>query len=447
MKVTVFGSGYVGLVTGACLSDIGHEVVCVDVDASKIARLIGGHIPIFEPGLDDVVARNMAKKCLSFTTNAAAAVAHGDVIFIAVGTPPGEDGSADLKYVLSVAKTIGEHLDHEVVIVTKSTVPVGTSDKVRSQTAQALAARADPTPSFHVVSNPEFLREGAAIEDFTAPDRIIVGASHDDAFVQMDKLYAHYVANGSRLIRMDVRSAELTKYASNAMLATRISFMNELAAIAEAVGADIENVRDGMGSDPRIGPHFLNAGCGYGGSCFPKDVKALIHTGRSVGSLPLPLLQSVEDVNATQKHILTKKIVAMFGDKLEGRTIAVWGLAFKPRTDDIREATSLVLIEALLQRGATVVAYDPVAIDTVKQSTPAHTRLGYAASPIDAARGADAIALVTEWLDFREQNFDDVGAVMRSRVLFDGRNCLDPQAMSELGFKYIAIGRAAGASR
>jgi UDPglucose 6-dehydrogenase len=441
MRVTVFGSGYVGLVTGACLSDIGHEVMCVDVDISKIARLNAGHVPIFEPGLDDVIARNTAKKRLSFTTDAAAAVAHGEVIFIAVGTPPGEDGSADLKYVLAVATTIGQHLEHDAVIVTKSTVPVGTSDLVRAQTEHALAKRPSADVDFHVVSNPEFLREGAAIDDFAAPDRIIVGAAHESAFAPMDELYAHYVGNGSRLIRMDVRSAELTKYASNAMLATRISFMNELAAIAEAVGADIENVRGGMGSDPRIGPHFLNAGCGYGGSCFPKDVKALIQPGRSVGASSLPLLQAVEDVNAAQKKVLAKKIVARFGEKLEGKTIAVWGLAFKPRTDDIREATSLVLIDALLDRGARVVAYDPVAIDAVKQSFPSNPRLSFSATPIDAAHGADAIALVTEWNDFREQDFTKVGAAMRSRVLFDGRNCLDPAAMSRAGFEYFAIGR------
>ncbi len=442
MKITVFGSGYVGLVTGACLSDVGHDVICVDVDAAKIARLNAGEVPIFEPGLDEIIARNRAERRLRFTTDAASAVAHGDIIFIAVGTPPGEDGSADLKYVLSVADTIGLYLEHEAVIVTKSTVPVGTSDKVRTQTANALAKRPGTTIDFHVVSNPEFLREGAAIEDFTAPDRIIVGASHRDAFARMDALYSHYISNGSRMIHMDVRSAELTKYASNAMLATRISFMNELAAIAEAVGADIENVRDGMGSDPRIGPHFLNAGCGYGGSCFPKDVKALIHTGRSVGRLPLPLLQSVEDVNATQKQVLDKKIVARFGASLVGKTVAVWGLAFKPRTDDIREATSLVLIDALLQRGARVVAYDPVAIDAVKQSISPHENLSFAANAIDATRDADAIALVTEWIDFREQDFHQVGAVMRSRVMFDGRNCLDQATMSSAGFEYFAIGRA-----
>jgi UDPglucose 6-dehydrogenase len=443
MKITVFGSGYVGLVTGACLADVGHEVVCVDVDAVKINRLNAGEIPIFEPGLDEIIARNRDLQRLRFTSDAQHAVAHGDIIFIAVGTPPGEDGSADLKYVLSVAATVGEHLAHDAVIVTKSTVPVGTSDKVRAQTAQALAKRNTTSVVFHVISNPEFLREGAAIEDFSAPDRIIVGASHPDAFALMDALYAHYLGNGSRMIHMDVRSAELTKYASNAMLATRISFMNELSSIAEAVGADIENVREGMGSDPRIGPHFLNAGCGYGGSCFPKDVKALLHTGRSVAELPLPLLQSVEDVNASQKQVLEKKIVTRFGASLSGKTIAVWGLAFKPRTDDIREATSLVVIDALLRRGAHVVAYDPVAIDAVKQSLAPNEKLSFATSPLEAARGADAIALVTEWIDFREQDFDQIGTIMRSRVLFDGRNCLNTATLVGAGFEYFAIGRAA----
>jgi UDPglucose 6-dehydrogenase len=441
MKITVFGSGYVGLVTGACLSDVGHDVICVDVDPVKIDRLNAGEIPIFEPGLDEIIARNRKQLRLRFTTDAEHAIAHGEIIFIAVGTPPDEDGSADLKYVLAVASTIGEHLAHDAVIVTKSTVPVGTSDKVRAQTAQALVNRAATSIVVHVVSNPEFLREGAAIEDFSAPDRIIVGASHPDAFEQMTALYAHYLGNGSRMICMDVRSAELTKYASNAMLATRISFMNELSSIAEAVGADIENVREGMGSDPRIGPHFLNAGCGYGGSCFPKDVKALIHIGRSVAALPLPLLQSVEDVNALQKQVLDKKIVARFGASLSGKTIAVWGLAFKPRTDDIREATSLVLIDSLLSRGARVVAYDPVAIHAVKQSLEPHEQLIFATSAREAARDADAIALVTEWVDFRQQDFDQIGAIMRSRILFDGRNCLNRAAMLGAGFEYFAIGR------
>lgn len=439
MKVTVFGSGYVGLVTGACLSEVGHDVLCVDVDQCKIDTLQRGEIPIFEPGLDSLIARNVHAKRLSFTTDAKLGVTHGKAIFIAVGTPPGEDGSADLKYVLAVARTIGCYLAHETVVITKSTVPVGTSDKVSASISQTRSAASNI--AFHVVSNPEFLREGAAIADFTTPDRIVVGAASASAFATMDELYAVHLKNGARMIHMDVRSAELTKYASNAMLATRISFMNELASVAEAMGADIEQIRIGMGSDPRIGPHFLNAGCGYGGSCFPKDVKALVHTGVNDGGLPMSLLRAVEAVNAAQKRVLVNKLTALLGVRLDGMTIAVWGLAFKPQTDDMREATSLVVIESLLAIGATVVAYDPVAIASAQNVVAKHEKLFFADSPAAAANGADAILVVTEWKAFQTQSLSAIGQTMRRRLLLDGRNCLDPQEAKAAGFEYFGIGR------
>jgi UDPglucose 6-dehydrogenase len=440
MKVTVFGSGYVGLVTGACLSDVGHEVVCVDVDQRKIDALQRGEIPIFEPGLDALITKNVKANRLSFTTDAERGVSHGEAIFIAVGTPPGEDGSADLKYVLAVAETIGSNLDHDAVVITKSTVPVGTGDKVTAAIARARESR--PKLRCHVVSNPEFLREGAAIADFAAPDRIIVGAADPAAFAAMDALYEPYLRNGARMIHMDVRSAELAKYASNAMLATRISFMNELASVAEAVGADIEQIRIGMGSDPRIGPHFLNAGCGYGGSCFPKDVKALVHTGVIDAGLPMSLLQAVESVNAEQKRVLVKKLCALIGDSLHGKAIALWGLAFKPQTDDMREATSLVVIEELLALGATVVAFDPVATTSAQRVIAKHDRLSYATSPAIAASDADAILLVTEWKQFQTLPLAAIAKTMRRSLLIDGRNCIDPRIAQQAGFEYHGVGRS-----
>ncbi|MGL4233569.1 MAG: UDP-glucose dehydrogenase family protein [Casimicrobium sp.] len=447
MKVAVFGSGYVGLVTGACLSDIGHEIVCVDINATRVDSLNNGVIPIFEPGLDDIVARNRKLNTLTFTTDAARAISDAQVIFIAVGTPPDEDGSADLRHVLAVAETIGKSLDHYAVVVTKSTVPVGTSDKVHAAIAAELGKRSiahvPHAPFFSVASNPEFLREGAAIEDFTAPDRIVVGATDDKARATIDALYRHYVDRGAKLIHMDIPSAELTKYASNAMLAARISFMNELSSIAEVVGADIESIRVGMGSDPRIGPFFLNAGCGYGGSCFPKDVKALVHTGTIECGLPLPLLEAVEAVNAHQKHIVTRKLVAALGEDLHGFTIAVWGLSFKPRTDDMREATSIELITDLLSLGATVVAHDPIAMDVAKRTIAPHAKLRYADSPTEATRQADAIALVTEWQDYREQDFPTIARSMRRALIVDGRNCLDTRLIDAAGFEYVCVGRPA----
>ncbi len=440
MKITVFGSGYVGLVTGACLADVGHDVICVDVDAQKIAMLNQGKVPIHEPGLDAIIARNQAEGRLQFTTDAPRAVKHGEVQFIAVGTPPGEDGSADLQYVLAVADTIGAHLNQYAVVVTKSTVPVGTSDKVHDALANALLQRGDAFPAFSVASNPEFLREGAAIADFMKPTRIVVGAKEARAKTLLDALYAPFIATGAAMIHMDVKSAELTKYACNAMLATRISFMNDLANLAELLGADIENVKQGIGTDFRIGPHFLNAGCGYGGSCFPKDVKALLRTASEVG-YSLRVVEAVERVNDDQKNVLGKKIVARFGENLTGKHLAIWGLAFKPDTDDMREAPSLVLIDFLLNRGATLAVYDPVAIQEAARILGIRAGLRYGVGAVDVAQGAHAIIVVTEWRDFRLQSLSDVRAVMKQSAIFDGRNCIDSIIANELGFEYIPMGR------
>ncbi|HLL18756.1 MAG TPA: UDP-glucose/GDP-mannose dehydrogenase family protein [Rubrivivax sp.] len=442
MKVTVVGTGYVGLVTGACLAEMGNHVVCLDVDERKIKMLKDGGIPIHEPGLEAVVKRNAAAGRLQFTTDVAAAVGHGTMQFIGVGTPPDEDGSADLQYVLAAATSIGRHMTDYKVIVDKSTVPVGTADKVRAAVQAALTDRGIGATAFAVVSNPEFLKEGAAVEDCMRPDRIIVGADDERAILLMRALYTPFMRNHDRLQVMDVRSAEFTKYAANAMLATRISFMNELALLAEKVGADIEMVRKGIGSDPRIGTHFLYPGTGYGGSCFPKDVKALIRTGTQNG-LQLGVLQAVEDANERQKHVLVDKIVARFGEDLSGRTFAVWGLAFKPNTDDMREAPSRVIVGELTRRGATVRAYDPVAMEEAARVLEGTPRLQFATSQADALADADALLLVTEWKEFRNPDFDAIKAALKQPVVFDGRNIYDPALMNLHGIEYSGIGRAA----
>jgi UDPglucose 6-dehydrogenase len=442
MKVSVVGTGYVGLVTGACLAEMGNDVLCLDVDPNKIRILEEGGIPIHEPGLDLVVARNVKAGRLSFTTDIARAVEHGTIQFIAVGTPPDEDGSADLQYVLAAARNIGRLMTEYKVIVDKSTVPVGTADKVRAAVADELAKRSAKL-EFAVVSNPEFLKEGAAVDDFMRPDRIVVGADDDQAITLMRALYAPFQRNKERLIVMDVRSAELTKYAANAMLATRISFMNELALLAEKMGADIEQVRQGIGSDVRIGTHFLYAGCGYGGSCFPKDVKALIKTA-SGADQELLVLKAVEAANDRQKTVLVSKVVKHFGTDLSGKHFALWGLAFKPNTDDMREATSRVVLAELFERGATVTAYDPVAMDEAKRIFGDDPRLKYASNPNEALQGADALLIVTEWKEFRSPDFDKIKATLKSPVVFDGRNLYEPAIVKQAGLTYESIGRVAG---
>jgi UDPglucose 6-dehydrogenase len=439
MKITVVGTGYVGLVSGTCLADVGNDVLCLDVDAEKIRILKEGGIPIYEPGLEAMVKKNVAAGRLSFTTDIAAAVAHGDIQFIAVGTPPDEDGSADLQYVVAAARNIGKHMSGYKVVVDKSTVPVGTADKVRAAIAEELKSRKADI-EYSVVSNPEFLKEGAAVEDFMKPDRIVVGAEDSRAIDLMRELYAPFQRNHERLIVMDIRSAELTKYAANAMLATRISFMNELALLAERLGADIEQVRQGIGSDPRIGYHFLYPGCGYGGSCFPKDVQALIRTASEAGQ-HLKVLQAVEDANETQKGVLTQKIVKRLGENLAGKTIALWGLAFKPNTDDMREAPSRVLVADLLSRGASVHAYDPVAGHEAKRIFGNEPRIRYAASPMEALEGADALAIVTEWKEFRAPDFGAIKAKLKMPLIFDGRNLYDPTTPRKAGIEYYPIGR------
>jgi UDPglucose 6-dehydrogenase len=440
MKVSIVGTGYVGLVTGACLADVGNQVLCVDVDPRKIDILKSGGIPIYEPGLKEIVAANVKAGRLSFSTDVAAGVAHGDFQIIAVGTPPGEDGSADLQYVVAAARGIGRHMTNPKIVVDKSTVPVGTADRVREAIAKELESRGVAV-AFSVVSNPEFLKEGAAVEDFMRPDRIVIGADNAEAVEAMRKLYAPFQRNHDRVMVMDVRSAELTKYAANAMLATRISFMNELALLAERVGADIESVRKGIGSDPRIGYQFLYPGIGYGGSCFPKDVQALQRTATDAG-MNLKLLDAVERVNAAQKHVLTDKIVRRFGENLSGRTIALWGLAFKPNTDDMREAPSLVLIEDLLARGAKVAAFDPVAMEEARKAIGG--RIRFAESAHDALADADALAIVTEWKTFRAPDFAAVRSAMKTPIVFDGRNLYEPGTMREQGFEYFPIGRRQG---
>ena len=440
MKVTVIGTGYVGLVTGACLSEMGNHVVCLDVDARKIKILNEGGIPIHEPGLEAIVARNRAAGRLQFTTDVAAAVAHGTVQFIGVGTPPDEDGSADMQYVLAAAASIGRHMTDYKVIVDKSTVPVGTADRVKLAIAAELKARGLEGTEFAVVSNPEFLKEGAAVEDCMRPDRIVVGADDERAILLMRALYQPFMRNHDRLMVMDVRSAEFTKYAANAMLATRISFMNELALLAERVGADIEQVRKGIGSDPRIGTHFLYAGTGYGGSCFPKDVKALIHIGHE-NNMTLKVLTAVEDANDRQKLVLVDKLVARYGNDLSGKTFAMWGLAFKPNTDDMREAPSRVIVDELLKRGAQVRAYDPVAMDEAKRVMEGLSGISFVASAADALTGADALLVVTEWKEFRTPDFDHIKATLKQPLVFDGRNIWEPALLKSLGIEYHGIGR------
>ena len=440
MKITVIGTGYVGLVSGCCLAEVGNDVLCLDVDPAKIKILEDGGIPIFEPGLQEMVRRNVAAGRLHFTTDVERAAHFGTIQFIAVGTPPDEDGSADMKYVTAAARNIGKYMTDYKVVVDKSTVPVGTADAVRAAIAQELANRGVDTP-FSVVSNPEFLKEGAAIEDFMKPDRIVVGCDDEQAALNMRALYAPFQRNHDRLIVMDIRSAELTKYAANAMLATRISFMNELANLAEKLGADIESVRKGIGSDPRIGYDFLYAGAGYGGSCFPKDVKALIKTAADDAGISLKVLSAVEEANDAQKHVLGQKIKAKFGADLSGKHFAIWGLAFKANTDDMREATSREVIGDLLAAGATVTAYDPVAMAEAKHCFPDAQGLTYAESQSAALNNADALVIVTEWKEFRSPNFATLKASLKSPVIFDGRNLYDPAQVRGMGFEYLAIGR------
>ena len=441
MRVTIFGTGYVGLVTGTCLADVGHDVVCVDIDTAKVDGLNNGIIPIFEPGLEPMVKANHAAGRLRFTTDAASAVAHGDVLFIAVGTPPDEDGSADLKYVLAVARTIGQHLGRPAVVVDKSTVPVGTADKVRAAIAAELAARGEDI-AFHVVSNPEFLKEGDAVNDCMRPDRIVIGADDAGAVEKLKRLYAPFNRNHERIVVMDVRSAELTKYAANAMLATKISFMNEIANIAERVGADVEMVRQGIGSDPRIGWHFIYPGAGYGGSCFPKDVQALAKTAQQNG-YNAELLNSVESVNDRQKAHLFDLMVRHYGgvDALRGKTVAVWGLAFKPNTDDMREASSRTLLALLWQAGATVRAYDPEAHHEALRIFGERDDLLLCDSAYQALVDVDALVVVTEWKQFRSPDFNRVRDALRDKVVFDGRNLYHPDELEALGLAYYGIGR------
>jgi len=440
MKVTVVGTGYVGLVSGACLAEVGNDVLCMDVNPEKIRILEAGEIPIFEPGLLEMVRRNVAAGRLRFTTDVARAVHHGTIQFIAVGTPPEEDGSADMQYVLSAARSIGRLMTDYKVVVDKSTVPVGTADKVHAAIADELQQRGVSTP-YAVVSNPEFLKEGAAVEDFMRPDRIVVGANDEQAILLMRALYAPFQRNHERLILTDVRSAELTKYAANAMLATRISFMNELANLAEKLGADIEMVRQGIGSDPRIGYHFLYPGCGYGGSCFPKDVKALIKTASTDGDLDLRVLTAVEEANDAQKHVLGRKVKQRLGEDLTGRHFAIWGLAFKPNTDDMREAPSLTLIADLLAAGATMTAYDPVAMHEAKRVLGENDRITYAANPNEALTNADALVIVTEWKEFRSPDFELIKQRLKHPLIVDGRNLYDPALVRVMGFDYLPIGR------
>jgi UDPglucose 6-dehydrogenase len=441
MKVTAIGTGYVGLVTGACLAEMGNHVMCLDVNPEKIRILNGGDIPIHEPGLLEVVRRNVAAGRLQFTTDVDQAVQHGTLLFIGVGTPPDEDGSADLQYVVAAARSIGQRMTDYKVIVDKSTVPVGTADRVREAVKDELRKRGLADMSFAVVSNPEFLKEGAAVEDFMKPDRIIVGSDDEQATLLMRALYAPFNRTQDRMLVMDVRSAEFTKYAANAMLATRISFMNELALLAEKVGADIELVRRGIGSDPRIGYQFLYAGAGYGGSCFPKDVKALVKTAADSG-VALQVLTAVEAANERQKRVLVDKVVARFGEDLTGRHFALWGLAFKPNTDDMREAPSLVVIEELTRRGATVAAYDPVATDEASRVLGPRDDVTLMARADAALQNADALLIVTEWKEFRTPDFDTIKALLKQPVIFDGRNLYDPKLMKALGLEYSGIGRA-----
>lgn len=440
MRLTIFGSGYVGLVTGACFAEAGNHVLCVDVDQHKVDMLKRGESPIFEPGLEELLKKNLAAGRISFTTSAEEGVKHGLFQFIAVGTPPDEDGSADLKYVLAVAESIGTHLSDYRIVVNKSTVPVGTADRVKARILETLKARG-VSLEFDVVSNPEFLKEGAALGDFMKPDRVVVGTDNPRTAELLKALYDPFTRNHDRMIVMDVRSSELTKYAANAMLATKISFMNELANLAERLGADIEKVRRGIGSDPRIGYHFIYPGCGYGGSCFPKDVQALSRTARDNG-YEAEVLNAVEAVNYRQKEVLFTKISNYFNGDLKGRTIALWGLSFKPNTDDMREAPSRTLMEALWKAGARVRAYDPVATHEAQRIYGERGDLTLTSSAPEALAGADALAIVTEWQEFRSPDFDAIKATLRQPVIFDGRNLYDPGFVKQFGLKYQAIGRS-----
>ena len=439
MKITVIGSGYVGLVSGACLAELGNDVVCLDVDPHKIALLQQGGVPIYEPGLEQLIKSNVAAGRLRFTTDVAESVAHGLVQMIAVGTPSGEDGSADLQYVIAAARAVGRTMTEYKVIVDKSTVPVGTADKVKQAIQEELNKRGGQT-AFSIVSNPEFLKEGSAIDDFNRPDRIVIGAEDERAIRVMREMYAPFQRNHDRLMVMDIKSAELTKYAANAMLATRISFMNELANLAERVGADIEHVRKGIGSDQRIGYHFLYAGCGYGGSCFPKDIRALQRTGEEYG-LPLKVLHAVEEVNHAQKNVLLEKILKRFGGNLKGKHFALWGLAFKPGTDDMREATSRVVMEGLWGKGATVTAFDPVAMKETQRIYGNRSDLSYAENAKDALQDADALIIVTEWKAFKSPDFNVIKTRLKQPVIFDGRNLFEPASVTALGIEYHGIGR------
>lgn len=449
MHIAVIGTGYVGLVTGACFTEMGNRVVCVDVDERKLARLRRGEMPIYEPGLEPLVESAVANGLLSFTNDIADALKKAEYVFIAVGTPPGEDGSADLSYVLEAARSIGENLQHYVVVVDKSTVPVGTAEKVRETIVAELQKRGMDI-EFDVVSNPEFLKEGAAVEDFMRPDRVIVGSDSERAREKMAELYAPYLRVNDRLLTMGVRDAEMTKYAANAMLATRISFMNEIANLCDRMDVDVEHVRRGIGSDKRIGYAFIYPGCGYGGSCFPKDVQALIHMSRAHDFTPL-VMEAVEARNVRQKQVLFEKIQQYFGGDLRGRKLGVWGLAFKPGTDDMREASSIVLIKALVEAGASVSAYDPVALETAAKELPIEWlddgRVTLQKYQYDVLKGVDAMVLVTEWKRFRQPDFDAMKDLMHAPVIFDGRNQYDPEMLSGHGFTYYAIGRASASSR
>jgi UDPglucose 6-dehydrogenase len=439
VKITIIGTGYVGLVSGACLADIGNDVLCMDLDQNKIRLLEAGGIPIYEPGLEGLVRQNAAAGRLRFTTDVEQAVEFGTLQFIAVGTPPEEDGSADLRHVLAAARSVGRHMRDYKLIVDKSTVPVGTADRVRETIAQELKVRGVDLP-FSVVSNPEFLKEGAAVEDFMKPDRVVIGADDERAMRLMRALYAPFQRNHERMLVMDVRSAELTKYAANAMLATRISFMNELANLAERLGADIEDVRRGIGSDPRIGYHFLYPGAGYGGSCFPKDVKALQHTADQQG-MQLHILHAVELVNENQKHRLVEKLTMRLGEKLNDQRFALWGLAFKPNTDDMREAPSRVVIEQILERGGSVRAYDPVAMKEAKRVYDREPRVSFADTPLGALEGCEALLIVTEWKEFRSPDFAAIKQRLKQPLVFDGRNLYDPKIVVDAGLEYFSIGR------
>jgi UDPglucose 6-dehydrogenase len=439
VRVSVVGTGYVGLVTGTCFAEMGNSVTCVDIDEDKVNNLKQGIVPIYEPGLEPMVLKNYESKTLHFVTDIKYALETSDICFIAVGTPMGEDGSADLQYVLAVANSIGEYMTHHMVVVDKSTVPVGTADKVRKTIQDALDKR-NSDLTFDVVSNPEFLKEGAAIEDFMSPDRVVIGADNENAFEVMHELYEPFIHRSDRFIKMDIRSAEMTKYAANAMLATKISFMNEMANICERVGADINQVRHGIGSDSRIGYSFIYPGCGYGGSCFPKDVQALVKTSKDNGYTPR-ILDAVEDVNFDQKQVLSKKVINRFGQDLAGFTFAIWGLSFKPETDDMREASSITIINDLTERGANIVAYDPKAIDEAQHFyLKGNKKVHYVDSKYSALNNADAMLLITEWKEFRSPDFDEIKKLLKNPMIFDGRNQYNKEKLEQLDFEYYQIG-------